>query len=423
MLREFFLLSNWSAREEYCRVAGAWAGLLVFVGHAVFRAYLKYALSIWYRNFYDVVGGGIGFESASGEGGSGADFEEYLAERREEVFGLLVQFARIVAPAVVVHPIAKWISSVWRFAWRIALVDAYLEAYNVSEPSIEGASQRIHEDSARFEGGMYTCMTVVLDSLLTLAVFVPILLELGAKALPPGIDFGGWLVCIAAGAAVGGLGISVVVGYRLVALEVANQMAEGAFRTKLVHLETTPHMVVGRLPNLESASDLNAALDSTWESSSPPTPPPPRPRPVSPRVFFDSVILELKSNYRRLFRNFACFNAWISFFDQVLIIVPYILVAPLIFESNPDRRISLGILTQTAGAFGNVFGALAIVSEAWAEINNWRSALYRLTEFERVLYARTRRKGRRKYQDLDSTRAPPVARMNAVVELAAAEPL
>ncbi len=43
MLREyFFVRSGW-------RRVGAWAGLIVFVGHQAFRAWLKFALNNWYE--------------------------------------------------------------------------------------------------------------------------------------------------------------------------------------------------------------------------------------------------------------------------------------------------------------------------------------------------------------------------------------
>lgn len=430
MLCEFFLLSAWNARDEYCRVAGAWGGLLVFVGHAVFRAYLKYALSQFYREFYDLVGSGVAdfADFASGDTDSASGSEFYMAERRAQVFALLLQFAWIVAPAVVVHPVSKWIAAQWRFEWRLALVDAYLTHWNVTEPGVEGAAQRVHEDTSRFENGLYTCFAVMLDSLLTLVVFVPILIELGGKAMPEGVNFDGWLVCLAVGAALGGLCISMTVGYRLVALEVANQIAEGQFRTKLVHLQDTPHTVVGRLPNLENTNDLNAVLAATWGSDNtksdppPPPPPPPRPRALSPRGFFDAVLGELRSNYMRLFLNFAAFNTWISLFDQALVVVPYMLVAPLIFASDPARRITLGTLTQTTNAFDKVFGSLAVVSESWASVNDFRSTVYRLHEFENSLYARTRRKGRARYRDLDAEVASVAGVAAVSMEMVAADP-
>ena len=55
------------------------------------------------------------------------------------------------------------------------------------------------EDTQRFEQGIYTCFTIVLDSILTLGIFVPVLLEVGTRAMPEGIDWPPWLLSIALG--------------------------------------------------------------------------------------------------------------------------------------------------------------------------------------------------------------------------------
>jgi hypothetical protein len=116
----------------------------------------------------------------------------------------------------------------------------------------------------------------------------------------------------------------------------------------------------------------------------------PRPRAVSPAPFFSGVIRELWRNYHSLFANFALFNTWISAYDQVMVIVPYVLAAPLMFASDPARRITLGTLMQVSNAFGKVFGAMAVVSENWAAVNDFRSTVVRLREFERHVYHRKR---------------------------------
>ena len=49
-------------------------------------------------------------------------------------------------------------------------------------PPIEGASQRLHEDTQRFSTGLDLFLGIVLDALCTLVVFTPILFDLGACA-------------------------------------------------------------------------------------------------------------------------------------------------------------------------------------------------------------------------------------------------
>ncbi len=369
MLVEFFCAGpRW-------RVASAWVGLLVFVGHAVFNAWLKWALNEWYADFYDALQDAATNATVAGE-------PAHLAAKRREVAHLLVVFLELVAPAVVVHPLAKWIGSMWRFHWRMALVRAYLAHYDVAQPPVEGAAQRIHEDTSRFESGVYACFATVLDSVLTLVVFIPVLLRVGAQAHPPDVHFAAWLVCVAVGAAVGGLGISMAVGRRLVQLEVHNQRVEAALRTKLVLLEQSPATIVGT--DTHEADDDAVDPDEFTDVSRMP----PRPRRVAPAPFFHAVQQELWVNYRRLFANFAAFNTWISLYDQAMVVLPYQLAAPLMFAAAPSDRITLGTLMQVTNAFDKVFGAMAVVTENWTVVNDFRSTVVRLREFERNTYAR-----------------------------------
>ena len=59
------------------------------------------------------------------------------------------------------------------------------------------------------------------------------------------------------------------------------------------------------------------------------------------------------------------------------------------------RTLTLGPLVQASNSFGRVFASLSIVSENWGGINEWRSTLVRLREFERELYMDGARKGGR----------------------------
>lgn len=157
------------------------------------------------RQFYDILQRHV--EYGSGEAASG---ELTAAERAEaQVTESLWKFAWLVAPAVVVHPLAGLLRNWWCFAWRRTLVTSYLTRWNTQLPAIEGASQRVHEDTQRFASGIQTCVSVVIESLLTLIVFCPVLFNLDPQ-----------LMGVAVVAAVGGLSISVIAGWPLVGLEV-----------------------------------------------------------------------------------------------------------------------------------------------------------------------------------------------------------
>ena len=377
MFREFFC-------SRSCLTLGvAWFGLVGVVGYSVFLAWIKREINAWYNTFYDLmasagtaallegtnatdevralpaeVGSGLFFPAAP-PSSPGAPT---LADYRVRVGDELRAFAWIVAPLVCVSPAAKWLRSAWAFSWRMALMRAYLRAWDDKREPIEGASQRLHEDSQRFASALMGCLATVLDAVFTLVVFTPILLDLSERIAPPmdvGFLRGLWLWILAAGAAVGGLGGAVVFGKHLVSLEVHNQLVEALLRKDLVLLETTPAVIVGQTVEQQQ---------------------------YAPWRFFEETLRRLYRNYHALFRHFSLLNTWLSFYDQVMTLLPYFIAAPLLFATDPERRITLGTLIQMSNSFEKVFSSLSVVAENWGAVNEFRSVLVRLSEFEHQLY-------------------------------------
>lgn len=344
MLKEFFCRGG---KRAICE---AWLGLLIFVAHALFKAWLKQALNKWYNEFYDEVQTAMPAAETL-DAGSGP--ENLLHQRRKTVNELLVQFCLIVAPSILVNPVAKYCAQRWTYAWRVALLRSYLTAWNPVGSTVEGAAQRLHEDTQRFSDGLFSCFATLLDSVLTLVVFSPILTGLGRKVAPPvhGWD-SHWLFIIAVSGALGGILTSALVGRKLVGLEVANQQVEARLRTKLVLLAERPDEA----------------------------PPPPVAN------SFQMVLKDMWQNYHRLFTQFVLMNTWLGTFDQAWVIIPYMLCAPLLFADDPSRRISLGTLVATSNAFGKVFDSLAVLSDSWPAVNAFRSVMRRLSEFEAKVY-------------------------------------
>ena len=116
---------------------------------------------------------------------------------------------------------------------------------------------------------------------------------------------------------------------------------------------------------------------------------------------FRRVLKDLWTNYRQLFLQFTYFNTWISIFDQTMTILPYAFVAPLMFADDPSRRITLGQLVKITNAFSRVFDSLAVVSQSWASINDFRSVIRRLREFEKRVYERRAFNKKNVYGSLD----------------------
>ena len=304
MLREFYCAHSCRTRLF------AASGLVVFVAHQGFRAYLKYALNEWYGRFYDTLQQAVEFASGDAD-------DAWRADQRAKVWAQLLEFATIVAPAVAVHPVAGYIRNRWVLAWRLALVESYVALWDTAHPPIEGASQRVHEDTQRFAAGVQGCVATVLDALLTLVVFCPLLWRLDPA-----------LMAVAVATAVAGVGVSALVGRHLVDLEVGNQKAEAALRRGLVVLEVEPGSF---LPDAEAQGAGGA------QALGPVAVPPHR-----IDAAFVPLINALYANYRRLYANFAALMLWLSTYDQFATLLPYLMVAPRLFAGRRGRRAHAG---------------------------------------------------------------------------------
>jgi peptide/bleomycin uptake transporter len=377
MFKEFFFGS-------FKTSFGAWVGIVAIVGYAAFLAHVKAQLNDWYASFYDLLqeGGGIA-SSASGDASGDVDLGSgegapSLATFRARVTDELLAFLGVVAPLVWASPAAKWVRSTWALHWRLALMHSYLGKWSTRHEPIEGASQRLHEDTQRFSNGLETCLITLLDAAFTLIIFSPILCKLSVQVSPP-VDLGGlsnsWLWIVAWLASLVGLGGAALVGQKLVGLEVENQKVEALLRKDLVLLETTPAVIVG------------TASGDPITPMSPPEPltlPPERARApgFGPTAYFNATLVRLRRNYMNLFRHFSLLNLFLSAFDQIMVLFPYLIAGPLVFADDPARRITLGTLMKLSNSFEKTFSAMNVVTDSWGSINEFRSTLRRLREFE-----------------------------------------
>lgn len=328
-------------REFYLQGSGswlAWLGLVVLLLHSIFSAVVKKQLNSWSGDFYNLL--------QAVEVGSGSSVGD-----QEKVISQLWSFVDIVAPMVLVHPISKWVRNVWTLEWRLCLVNNYLSRWTNQGEPVEGASQRIQEDTARFTQKFDRAIGTLLDAAMTLIVFIPVLSGLGSVAVPPSslAALGNnWLVVIAVSTAALHLGGAWLIGRPLVSLEITNQRVEAAFRLDLVLEETGKR---------DCSNSVSARL-----------------------------VRDLRVNYNSLYRSFFSLNFFLSTFDQVLVLLPYVLVAPLLF-ADEHNRVRLGVLIQVSNSFDRVFGALTVVAENYAALQDFRSTVHRLVEFERSLTA------------------------------------
>ena len=128
------------------------------------------AINNWRRPFGDAI------QNALGQKGNvtAADF-----------YGLFSTFAQIAFVSVAIYVITRFFTSHYVFRWRTAMNNYYMSRWPEVR-TIEGASQRVQEDTMRFAQIVEDLGVSMIDSIMTLFAFLPVLAALSASvtALP-----------------------------------------------------------------------------------------------------------------------------------------------------------------------------------------------------------------------------------------------
>lgn len=253
----------------------------------------------------------------------------------------LVQYIVFYIPIAVAF---TWIVQRYLFKWRQANTEHYLRRWENCNTPIEGASQRIQEDLAKFGKTLEGLAVNALKSVLTLLAFIPILWTL-SEGLPifNGQFIPGFLVWIALAMSIGGTLISVIVAWKLPSLEFNNQVVEAKFRKQLVLGE----------------DDMKARIIGD----------------LFP--MFDSV----RRNYYKLFNWYLGLSIWQTAFGILLGNVALIALAPSFFA----QLITLGVFFQVLNAFGRVEASMTFFVDSWSVIVEFMSVVKRLRQFNKAL--------------------------------------
>ncbi len=315
MFRSFFKSRRW--------FLWAYGGGLTLLISLFVQVELTVKINQWYGGFYNIL-----------QKATEHEISEFWAE--------MVKFVYIAFPYVLIATATAYFTRIYAFRWREAMTFSYVEKWQGVSEEVEGASQRIQEDIYRFARIFESLGLQVVRALLTLIAFLPILWELSSGVDLPRIrEIPGSLVWVALIVSLGGLLISWFVGIKLPGLEYNNQKVEAAFRKELVYAEDDK-VNYGKT---ESIVELFTGL---------------------------------KLNYHRLFMHYGYFDIWVNSFEQLMIIVPYLIMGPGLFTG----LITLGVLVQVSNAFSKVRESFSIFISNWTTITELRSIHKRLREFE-----------------------------------------
>ncbi len=258
-----------------------------------------------------------------------------------ELYGFMVTFAEIAFVAVAVYVLTRFFTSHFVFRWRTAMNDYYMARWPEVR-GIEGASQRVQEDTMRFASIVEGLGLSMIDSIMTLFAFLPVLAALSPNvtALPIIGEVPEPLVVAAIFWSVFGTFLLAFAGIRLPGLEFLNQRVEAAYRKELVYGEDHGH----------------------------------RADPMTVRELFGQV----RRSYFRLYAHFVYFNFFRSMYGQADNIFATLILIPTIAAG----KITFGIFQQILGAFGQVSSSFQYLVYSWSTIVELLSIHKRLRAFE-----------------------------------------
>lgn len=353
MLRAFFLNPKYYA----------WAYGVGFVILASIYLQVQFTVLIteWYREFYDFIQQ-VTTQATNQAGGQAIPPEQLLTI--DQFWGFifppsfkpytLLGFIPVVAPRTffwiaipyaALYTATNFLVRHYGFRWRQAITEDYIPRWRAVEHEIEGASQRIQEDTNRFARIIESLGLQAFRAAMTLIAFLPVLWGLSSAVdLPILRDIPGSLVWAALIISVGGVIVSWFVGWFLPGLEYNNQKVEAAFRKELVYGED---------------DKVNHG---------------------QPETLF-SLFTGIRRNYFRLYLHYGYFDMWINLFNQATTLTPLLMLGPGFFTGV----VTFGLFQQVSSAFDRVDGSFRIVLDNWTTLTELRSIWKRLHEFEENL--------------------------------------
>ena len=307
----------------------AYLGSLFILSTLWFQVKIDVKINEWFGTFYDMI------QKALSEPGA-VTIGEYWSG--------LASFGWLAAMWIGLALVGSYFTAHFLFRWRASMVEWYHSVYDKAR-TIEGASQRVQEDTIKFSRIVEGLGVSMIESVMVLVEFFPILLGLGAGISV--LYFGDWEYGLVTGAliwSIGGTVIFVVTGYilRLVGVEYDIQAKEAAYRKHLVKMEDDGSLTPK--PLVELFDDVR-------------------------KIHFRSYFQYLKFNVVRM--------AYL----QANVLTAYIFLAPAIVGG----MITLGVMQQIIRAFGRVEGSMQFILKSWPTIIELISVAKRLREFERQI--------------------------------------
>lgn len=303
------------------------SAFIIFIAYFVVQ--ISVALNNWRGPFFDL------FQRA---------LEKQPGITAWQFYELQLRFLEIGMISVAMSIVTAFFTSHYVFRWRTAMNDFYLSKWDKLR-HIEGASQRIQEDTMRFATIVESLGVYLVNSVMTLVIFLPILFQLSSNvselpilgAIPHSLF---WLALLWS---VFGTTLLAIVGIKLPGLQFRNQRVEAAFRKELVYGE----------------DDASRAQPPTMQQ----------------------LFANVRKNYFRMYWHYTYFNFARYTFGQLDGQILTFMLIPTIVAG----KITMGLWQQIATAFGQVSDSFQYLVSSWTTIIELLSIHKRLKAFEAAI--------------------------------------
>jgi peptide/bleomycin uptake transporter len=261
-----------------------------------------------------------------------------------EFYNLFSVFLQIVLFWVIVRVFQNFFIKHYVFRWRTAMNNYFAEHWS-SLRLVEGAAQRVQEDSMKFAEDMESLGARLIDSIMTLIAFLPILFTLSkyVTELPVVGKVSHPLVVSALLWTIFGTLLLAIVGRKLPGLEFKNQRVEAAYRKELVYGE----------------DDASRAQPPTLKQ----------------------LFADVRTNYFKLYVSYIYFNLTrFAYSNLDNIFGTFILVPSLV-----TGAINLGVFNQISLATDQVRNSFQYLINVWPDLIKAYSTYKRLRAFEATI--------------------------------------
>jgi len=307
----------------------SWLGSFLILFSLWVQVKIDVKINEWFGKFYDMIQKALGSPNS-------ITIEEY--------WNSLFSFITLAGMYVGLYVIISYFTAHYLFRWRTAMVEWYHSVYNTAR-NIEGAAQRVQEDTVKFARIMESLGTSLVESIMVLIQFIPILFGLSLGI--PIYFFGDWQYGLITGAliwTIGGTIFLIGLGWilRLVGVEYDLQKKEAAYRKILVIAEDDQYV---------------------------------RPKSI------DELFSGVKQIHFLSYLRYLYFNIGRMAYLQANVLSAYVFLAPAIVAGV----VTLGVMQQIIRAFGRVEGSMQYLLKAWPTIIELASVYKRLREFEKQI--------------------------------------